>query len=151
LNDPFELPSLEQIEEMEKQRSQAIEALQIIDHSVKCQKCGIAVPIVGKLINPTKGNRIAILQKRIKWIENYSRGNINRPSYHINEVKALKAELADLLEKDAKADKLRRLPLYSCKITGGNSYVQSVMMSSTTTCYCSKTKSDTIDISSSTL
>jgi hypothetical protein len=35
MNDPFELPSLEQIEEMEKQRMQAIESLQIYDHSVK--------------------------------------------------------------------------------------------------------------------
>jgi hypothetical protein len=57
------------------------------------------------------------LQKRIKWIENYSRGNVNRPSY-TNEVKELKQELAELLEEDAKADKLRCLPLYSCRITG---------------------------------
>jgi hypothetical protein len=35
-----------------------------------------------------------------------------------NDLKALKQELADLLEEDAKADKLRSLPLYSCKITG---------------------------------
>ena len=27
------------------------------------------------------------MQKRIKWIENYSRGNTNRPSY-INEISA---------------------------------------------------------------
>jgi hypothetical protein len=33
-------------------------------------------------------------------------------------VKKLKAELAELLEEDAKADKLRTLPLYSCRITG---------------------------------
>ena len=38
--------------------------------------------------------------------------------YNINDLKQIKAELADLLEEDAKADKLRRLPLYSCKITG---------------------------------
>jgi hypothetical protein len=57
------------------------------------------------------------LQKRIKWIENYAYGNTNRPSY-INEVKQLKAELADLLAEDAKADKLRSLSLYSCRITG---------------------------------
>jgi hypothetical protein len=57
------------------------------------------------------------LQKRIKWIENYSRGNVNRPSY-TNEVKELKQELAELLEEDAKADKLRCLRLYSCRITG---------------------------------
>jgi hypothetical protein len=116
LNDPFELPSLEEIQEMDRQRSQAIESLEIFDHSVKCQRCGNAVPIFGKLPKP-HSNSIDILQKRIKWLENYSRGNINRPSY-INDVEQLKAELADLLEQDAKADKLRSLPLYSCRITG---------------------------------
>jgi hypothetical protein len=33
-------------------------------------------------------------------------------------MKQLKAELAELLEEDAKYDKLRSLPLYSCRITG---------------------------------
>jgi hypothetical protein len=61
----------------------------------------------------TKNDRVAILQKRIKWIENYSRGN-NRS----DEVKALKQELAELLSEDAKADKPRSLPLYGCRITG---------------------------------
>jgi hypothetical protein len=107
LNDTFELPSLQEIEEMDRQRSYAIESLETSDHSVKCQKCGTAVPIVGKLPKPHP-NRVAILQKRIKWLENYSRGNINRPSY-INDIKALKQELADLLEEDAKADKLRAI------------------------------------------
>jgi hypothetical protein len=32
--------------------------------------------------------------------------------------KQLKAELEELLEENAKADKLRSLPLYSCRITG---------------------------------
>jgi hypothetical protein len=119
LNDPFELPSLEEIEEMDRQKSQAIESLQIFDHSVKCQRCGMAVPIVGRLPKP-HSNRIAILQKRIKWLQNYSRGNNNGSYYHHknNDVKALKQELAELLEEDAKADKLRSLPLYSCRITG---------------------------------
>jgi hypothetical protein len=112
LNDPFELSSLEEIEEMDRQRSQAIESLEIFDHSVKCQKCGVPVPVVGKLSKPNS-KHIAVLQRRIKWLENYSRGN-NRS----NEVKQLGQELADLLEEDAKADKLRWLPLYSCKITG---------------------------------
>jgi hypothetical protein len=113
LNDPFELPSLQEIEEMDRQRSQAIESLQISDHSVKCQRCGNAVPIVGKLPKP-HSNRIDILQKRIKWMENYYRGNIRSD----DDLKHLKAELADLLEEDVKADKLRCLPLYSCRITG---------------------------------
>jgi hypothetical protein len=101
---------------MDRQKSQAIESLEIFDHSIKCQKCGMVVPIVGKLPKPHP-NRVAILEKRIKWIENYSRGNINRPSY-ISDIKALKQELAELLEEDAKADKLRSLPLYTCRITG---------------------------------
>jgi hypothetical protein len=52
LNDPFELPSLQEIQEMERQRSQSIEALEVFDSSVKCQKCGMAIPIVGKLSRP---------------------------------------------------------------------------------------------------
>ncbi|MFL6330360.1 MAG: hypothetical protein ACJ705_05035 [Nitrososphaeraceae archaeon] len=116
MNEPFELPSLQEIEEMDRQKSQAIESLEIFNHSIKCQKCGMVVPIIGKLSKPNS-NRIAVLEKRIKWLENYSRGNINR-HYYINDVKQLKAELAELLEEDAKADKLRCLPLYSCRITG---------------------------------
>jgi hypothetical protein len=63
----FELPSLEEIEEMEKQRCQAIESLEISysADSVKYQKCGMAVPIVGKLTR-THNDRIAILQRTIK-------------------------------------------------------------------------------------
>jgi hypothetical protein len=82
------LPSLEEIKEMDRQRSYAIESLEIFDDSIRCQRCGMAVPIIGKLSKPNS-NRIAVLEKRIKWLENYSRGNINRPSY-ISDVKALK-------------------------------------------------------------
>jgi hypothetical protein len=88
--------------------------VQISDHSVKCQRCGNVVPIVGKLTK-VSNDKIGMLQKRIKWIENYSRGN-NKSS--ADDLKALKAELAELLEEDAKYDKLRSLPLYSCRITG---------------------------------
>jgi hypothetical protein len=62
LYDHFELPSLEEIKEMEKQRSQAIESLQISNGFVKCQRCGIAVSIFGKLAR-TGNDRIAVLQK----------------------------------------------------------------------------------------
>jgi hypothetical protein len=48
---------------------------------------------------------MAHLEKRIRRIENHSRGNINRHSY-INEVKQLKQELAELLAEEAKRDKL---------------------------------------------
>lgn len=63
-----------------------------------------------------KSNRIAVLERQIKWLENYSRGNNGNSSSDV--VKQLKQELAALLEEDAKADKLRNLPLYSRRITG---------------------------------
>ena len=46
------MPSLEQIEQMERQRSQAIESLEISGNSVKCQRCSQDIPIVGKLNRP---------------------------------------------------------------------------------------------------
>ena len=45
-------------------------------------------------------DRAVILQRRIEWIEHYY------DRVNINDLKALRQELADLLE-DAKADKLR--------------------------------------------
>ena len=76
---------------MERQRLQAIESLYISGNSVKCQKCGTAVPIVGKLSRP-HNDRISVLQKRIKWIENYSHGNINN-SRSADDLNALRQEL----------------------------------------------------------
>jgi hypothetical protein len=52
-------------------------------------------------------NRIAILQKRIRWLEGH-----RHYRSHDDVVKELKQELADLLAEDAKADKLRSLPLF---------------------------------------
>jgi hypothetical protein len=48
-----------------------------------------------------------------KWLESYRHSNII-----CNDVRPLKQELADLLEEDAKTDKLRSLHFYSCRITG---------------------------------
>jgi hypothetical protein len=106
LNDPFEIPSLEEIKEMERQRSQAIESLQLSDSdsTVKCQRYGIPVPIVGKLSKP-HNDRVAVLQRRIKWMENYRHGSGSAKNHEYDDVKALKQELAALLEEDAKADK----------------------------------------------
>ncbi|MFL6355188.1 MAG: hypothetical protein ACJ71C_01340 [Nitrososphaeraceae archaeon] len=53
----------EKIEEMDRQRSQEIESLQITDNSIKCQKCGIVVPIVGKLPRP-HNDRLLFCKKR---------------------------------------------------------------------------------------
>jgi hypothetical protein len=63
-------------------------------------------------------NRITVLEKRIKWLENYSRGNNINSNRNNDVIKQLKQELSELLAEDAKADKLRSLPLYSCRITG---------------------------------
>ena len=111
MNDPFELPSLEQIEEMDRQRLQAIESLQISDHSVKCQRGGNAVSMIGKSVG-AKSNRIAVLERRVRWLENYPH------SINTIIIKQLKQELSDILEEEGKADRLRSLPLYSCRITG---------------------------------
>jgi len=73
LNDTFVLPSLEGIEQMEWQRSQAIKAPGMSgDSSVK--DVGIAVSIVGKL-NRLYNYRVVILQRRIMWVENYRHGD----------------------------------------------------------------------------
>jgi hypothetical protein len=76
------------------------------------------VPIVveegGGLARPPHGNRITLLEHRIKWIETHPR--LLKDSIN-NSIKQLKQELTELLEEEAKADKLRSLPLYSCRIT----------------------------------
>jgi hypothetical protein len=112
LSNPIEVPSPAELDEIDRRESQAIESLEISNDPVKCQKCSIALPLLSKKTLRSKGNRIYTLRTRIKWMENYSRVS------NINDLQQLKQELADLLEEEAKADKLRSLPLYSSKITG---------------------------------
>jgi hypothetical protein len=102
------MPSLEEIEQMERKRSQALEALEHVisesDKSVKCQRCGIAVPIVGKMSRP-KNDTVVKLQTRQRFMENH---------LHFcskEDLEAVKQELAEPLEEDAKDDKLRSMPL----------------------------------------
>jgi len=102
------MPSLEEIEQMERKRSQALEALEHVisesDKSVKCQRCGIAVPIVGKMSRP-KNDTVVKLQTRQRFMENH---------LHFcskEDLEAVKQELAELLEEDAKDDKLRTMSL----------------------------------------
>ena len=90
-----------------------------------------------------RNNRIDALQKQIKWIEDHS----YKADANIEE---LKAELAELLEQEAKADALRRLPLYSCRITGFK-FVCSKCYDKVYTYAIAKTKPETIHISSPTL
>ena len=64
----FPLPSLGEIEQIDRLRAQAIEALEISGNSVKCQRCGIAMPLL-KRLTKSKSKRITTLQYRIKWLE----------------------------------------------------------------------------------
>jgi hypothetical protein len=108
------LPSLEQIQKMEMKRSQAIESLEIFDHSIKCQRCGIAVPIVEGTKSRANAKRIISLQIRIKQLEMYKHNN-NRNE---EEIKVKKQELADLeAVGDTKMDKIRNSSLCSCAAT----------------------------------
>jgi hypothetical protein len=118
------IPSIEEIEEMDKQREKAIESLEISGRGankkkVKCQRCGNLQPIVKqndskRLLPSVNSGRITYLRKRIKWVENHPHYvNSNKSS-----CEAERQELAELLEEDKKRDILRRIPLYSCKITG---------------------------------
>jgi hypothetical protein len=61
-----------------------------------------------------------VIEEHYHRYPHHPHGNINNSSNNKdnNNVKQLKQEPADLLEEDDKADKLRRLPLYSCGITG---------------------------------
>jgi hypothetical protein len=115
MSNPIDLPNLEEIKEMDRQRSEAEEALEIYDHHVKCQKCSIWVPIIQS--NKPSITRVERLNSRIKFIEEH-------PHYCFYSTKKeredglnkLKAERLELLEGDAKADR-SRLPLYSSPIT----------------------------------
>jgi hypothetical protein len=110
MTDAFELPCLEEIEKMSKQRSQAIEDLEISGDKVKCQKCGSLHPIATWL-TPSESGRIAYLKKRIRWAEINGVDTNNDSSW-----KHDKEELVLLLKEEEKNDLLRRLPLYSCRI-----------------------------------
>jgi peptide subunit release factor RF-3 len=110
----IEIPSLDQIEAMDKQRQKAIESLEISEDHLKCQGCGSLWPIVKddnmkKLVASNRSGRIHDLQKRIGFSEGY---------FHANTCKVEKEELAALLEEDKQKEILRRIPLYSSKITG---------------------------------
>jgi hypothetical protein len=108
-----ELPSMEEVDAMEKQQSKAIESLEISDGHVKCQECGTLKPIITddtNLIDSDESKRIHRLRAIIKQIERQHIGGINS--------KKEKQELAELLEQEKRNDIFRRLPLYSSCATG---------------------------------
>jgi hypothetical protein len=113
------LPSMEEIEKMDQQRTKAIESLEISEDQkqVKCQGCGRLQPIINddsRLTNSALTGRIVQLENRIRYDEK---------KYHhhgSDKCEKEKAELADLLEQEKKEKKdiLRRIPLYSNRTTG---------------------------------
>ena len=80
MNDTLGLPSIEEVQQMERQIVEAIESLEMSNGSIKCHRYDMA-------------NRIAVLRKRIKCL-NHRHGNKN--SNKNDDVKTLKEELADL-------------------------------------------------------
>jgi peptide subunit release factor RF-3 len=98
-----ELPSLEEIAAMDRQRQEAFEALEIYDHSIKCQRCGIAVPIVEGTKSRANAKRITTLEIKIRYFEDHNNKN--------EEIKA-RQELESLQTPDTKYDKIRNSALY---------------------------------------
>ena len=116
-NNAIELPSLEEIEQMDKQQQNALESLEIsiTDYEktsyVKCQKCGRRIAMFQKLPRShSVSNRITVLEKRIKQDE-------IRDSHYYNDIMESKQELADLLKEEDKNEFVTRLPLYSSRMT----------------------------------
>ena len=107
---PVELPDIQDIEKMDRDKSEAIEALQISDHSVKCQRCGNSYRIAEKAIASW---RIGRLQRRISHAQAHGVDTNNTDS----SWKQDKQELEQLLAEEEKKNFLSRLPLYSSSIT----------------------------------
>src|ERR1043165_8744674 len=106
-NRGVELPSLKEIEQMDKQQQNALESLEISITTitddektsyVKCQKCGRRIAMFQKLPRSySVSNRITVLEKQIKQDE------IRNSHYHINnndynDIMGSKQELADFLK-----------------------------------------------------
>lgn len=116
----IELPSISEIDEIEKQRQKAIDSLEIFDNQVKCQGCQELKAIIkddSMLISAANSRRIAYLKSTIKQIERF---HIPARGYPNHVAKKEREELANLLkeEEQQKRDIVRRLPLYSSKISG---------------------------------
>ena len=121
-SNPKELPSLESTTAIDRQQEESYATLEFSSYGenqyVKCQRCGQAKRIVGKLQRP-KNDRIEQIKKRIRHIEEYNlKYNNNKATSDSGGIKELKQELAQLIKEEEKRDRLRSLPLYSSKNTG---------------------------------
>lgn len=111
---PVEIPPLEEAYEALEFSSSADGQYQY----VKCQKCCQAIRILGRLSRPIN-DKMSVLQKRISYMEKYTRGSSKIAA---EEIKHAKEELQQLEAEDPKWDKLTHLPLYSSKCTGYRFY-----------------------------
>ena len=123
-NNAVDLPSLEEIEQMDKQQQNALESLEIsiTDYEktsyVKCQKCGRRIAMFQKSPRSySVSNRITVLEKQIKQDEIRNNHYPNNDNEY-NDIMESKQELADLLKEEEKNDLVTRLPLYSSRMTG---------------------------------
>lgn len=102
--------------EMDRKRDQATKSIQIEGDHVRCQKCGSAVKLLSRTNSYVRQySRLRVtLENRIQWIKaNPHRAGLKADSVAYHEaIKNIKDELAQLQEIEAKADALRRIPLY---------------------------------------
>jgi hypothetical protein len=122
MSDPFVIPSLEQVEEMERQQLQAFQSLEYVvsedggqRQAVKCQGCHAAVPIPMLGVGVFKASlvgKIKSKQIQLRWIEKFPHSNSTNKQAELN---AVRQELT-ALQEEAKAQS-GRLPLNSSRIT----------------------------------
>src|ERR671932_2557656 len=123
-NNAIDLPSLEEVEQMDKQQQNALESLEIsiTDYEktsyVKCQRCGRRIAMFQKSPRShSVSDRITVLEKQIRQDEiRNSHYHINNNNY--NDTMESKQELADLLKEEDKNDLVTRLTLSTARITG---------------------------------
>jgi hypothetical protein len=93
---------------MDRQRSQAIEELQISNNHAICQKCGLAVPLLNNINTKPTGRRIETLRWRINWLQHHYHPESKGQK---EDIKTMQDELAGLLSDDVEYEKLRNIPL----------------------------------------
>jgi hypothetical protein len=108
MSNPRPLPSLSSIDQMDRLRQKAREELEIFDDKARCQRCGVAVKLGEKLTTTSSTTgRITYLKRRIQYM--------NKRGYDIDN--STKQELAELIKAEEEQDLLKRLRLYSSKLT----------------------------------
>jgi DNA polymerase III delta prime subunit len=110
-----EIPSLEEIEEMDRLKQKATESLEIDfeKNTVRCQNCNSLQPVMQKESSLSGGDRyrIDILRRRIEYIKK------QHPANYRLECKKEEEELQQLLEARKKNEILKCIPLHSSRMS----------------------------------